>query len=88
LFNAMTGQQINTLFVTKDLGVPYDQIFDVSIRRRQIVGQASGAVRYILGFFENHCHQVRLIALGAAGGTHARGVSTDYDEFHGILLRI
>ena len=82
----MTGQQINALFVAKNLGMPYNQVFNVPIRRRQIVGQASGAVRYIHGFFENRYLQIRLIALGAAGGAHAGGISTDYDEFHGILL--
>jgi hypothetical protein len=84
----VTGQQINALFIAKDLGVPYDQIFDVPIRRRQIVWQASGTVGYIHGFFENRYLQIRLIAFGAAGGTHAGGISTDYDEFHGILLRV
>jgi hypothetical protein len=81
----MAGQHINVLFVSKYLGVTYDQILDVSIRRRQIIGQASGAVRYIQGFFQNRYLQVRLIALGAAGGTHPGGISTDNDKFHGFL---
>jgi hypothetical protein len=80
----MAGQQVNALFIAKYLGVSYDQILDVSFRRRQIVRQASGAVRYIHGFFQNRYIQVRLIALGAAGGAHAGGISTDYDEFHGV----
>ena len=84
----MAGQQVDALFIAKYLGVTYDQILDVSFRRRQIVGQASGAVGYIHGLFENHYLQVRLIALGAAGSTHAGGVSTDYDECHDILLKV
>jgi len=81
----MAGQQIDTLLVAKYLSVTYYQIFDVSIRRRQIIGQASGAVGYIQGFFQNRYFQIRLIALGAAGGTHPGGISTDNNKFHGFL---
>jgi len=81
----MAGQQIKALFVPKYLGLTYYQIFDVSIRRRQIVGQASGAVGYIHGFFKDRYFQIWLIALGAAGGTHAGGIATDNDKFHGSL---
>jgi hypothetical protein len=81
----MAGQQIDTLLVAKYLGVTYYQILDVSIRRRQIIGQASGAVGYIQGFFQNHYLQTRLIALGAARGTHPGGISTDNYKFHGFL---
>jgi hypothetical protein len=81
----MAGQHINVLFVSKYLGVTYDQILDVSIRRRQIIGQASGAVGYIHGFFQDRYLQIRLITLGAAGGTHSGGIATDNDEFHGSL---
>jgi hypothetical protein len=81
----MAGQQIDTLLVAKYLGVTYYKILDVSIRRRQIIGQASGAVGYIQGFFQNRYLQIRLIALGAAGGTHPGGISTDNNKFHGFL---
>jgi hypothetical protein len=43
-FDAVAGQQINSLFVTKYLGRSNDQILDVSFRRRQIIGYSSGAV--------------------------------------------
>jgi hypothetical protein len=43
-FGTMAGQQINALLITKYLGRSNDQILDVSLRRRQIVGDASGAV--------------------------------------------
>ena len=82
----MPGQQINTLLVAKYLGLTDDQVLDVPIRRRQIVGQASGAVGYIHGFFQNRYLQIRLIALGAAGGTHSGGIATDNDKFNGSLL--
>jgi hypothetical protein len=82
----MTGQQINTLLVAKDLSLTDYQVLDVPIRRRQIVGQASGAVGYIHGFFQNRYLQFRLIAFCAAGGTHSGGIATDNDKFHGSLL--
>jgi hypothetical protein len=82
----MAGQQINTLFVTKYLGLTYYQIFDVSFRRRQIIGQASGTVGYIHGFFQDRYFQIRLIALGTACGTHPGCISSDNDKFHGSLL--
>jgi hypothetical protein len=81
----MAGQQINALFVAKYLGLTYYQILDVSIRRRQIIGQASGAVGYIHGFFQDRYLQIGLIALGAAGGTHSGCISADNDKFHGFL---
>jgi hypothetical protein len=78
----MAGQQIDILFVAKYLGLSYDQILDVSIRRRQIVGQASGAVGDIFGFFENNHVEIRQLALGAAGCAHSGGICTDDDKIH------
>jgi hypothetical protein len=82
----MAGQEINALFVAKYLGMTYNQILDNPLWLRQIVRYASGAVRYVHGFFQNRYFQIRLISFGTAGSAHAGGVSADNDKFHGSLL--
>jgi hypothetical protein len=85
-FGAMAGQQVNVLLIAKYLSSSNDQVLDVSFRRRQIVGDASGAVRDVHCFFQDRDFHCRLVSFGTAGGTHAGGICSDDDKFHGFLL--
>jgi hypothetical protein len=84
----MTDQQVDVLFFPEHLGFSDNQIFDSPPGIADVVGDASGAVRDVPGFFENGNLQIWPAALGPAGSTHTGRIAADNNKIHGILLSV
>jgi hypothetical protein len=84
----MTGQQVDSLLFSENIGFSYNQIFDTPPGIGNIVGQPSGTVRNIPGGFKDGYIQIGLAAFGPAGSTHPSCIATDDDKLHGSLLSL
>jgi hypothetical protein len=81
----MTGQQVDALFLTENVGLSNYQVLDTPPGIADVIRDASGAVRNIRGFFDNGHLHVGSVAFGPAGGTHAGRISADDDKVHKML---
>ena len=59
------------------LGLTHHQTFDRPVGIGNVGRQAASAVGYVSSFFEHGDVEVRLVAFGTAGGTHAGGITAD-----------
>ena len=80
--NAMTGQQVDTLFFSENLGPANHQVLDVPLGICNVVRHPTGAVGDISCFFEYGYVDAWVISFHPTGGAHAGGIATDDQDPH------